>query len=254
MRKERLLTLDIGNRGINIYITVGDELCGKWSFLRIDPSWSSKLRSIFQRSGASDAVLVSVVPESTEMAVTILQEMQIQPIIISGEIETPIKIDYGTLKYLVADRVAVAVGAWIFYSDQAKQIVAVDAGTAITIDLIRDAIFLGGAIMPGIGLMLKSLQAETSQLNFEIKDVIPQFPAKSSEKCISAGIVAAAAGAVEFLWKKYTYPENSSLLILTGGDAEMLAQYLSVEFIIDPLLLLKGAVAIRDFVLNRRGK
>ncbi len=254
MTKERTLVIDIGNRLAKIYVVRGDELGGRWVFMQSDPSWFNKLESIAGNSKCRDAVLVSVIPDGTEQAQTIISRAGLETLVIHGEMRLPIRLDYGSPKRLGADRIATAVGAWHFYGDDlgAKDdaIVVIDAGSAITIDLVKNGMFYGGAIIPGLNLMRNSLHRNTAQLPQSPEKIAPQFPGKGTEQCIIAVAIAAAAGAVEFLWNKFTGKSEKRKLILTGGDSEILAGHIEIPHIIDPLLLLKGAVAILDFKKN----
>jgi len=254
MTKERTLVIDIGNRLAKIYVVRGDELGGRWVFMQSDPSWFNRLGDIAGKSKCRDAVLVSVIPDSIEQAQTILSRAGLETLVIGGEMRLPIRLDYGSPKRLGADRIATAVGAWHFYSDDFGKkddaIVIVDAGSAITIDLVKNGVFYGGAIMPGLNIMRNSLHRNTAQLPETTEKIAPQFPGKGTEQCIIAGAISAATGAVDFLWNKFTGKSAKGKLILTGGDSEILAGHIEIPHIIDQLLLLKGAVAILDFKKN----
>jgi len=251
MGKEKLLILDIGNRFIKVYVTVGDELGGRWQFSRADLAWSGRLSTIARQSGAEAAIVVSVVPETTEVALNVLAGEGLGVVNVNGEMELPIKLEYGNLRKLGADRVAVAVGAWNFYSDDAKKILVVDAGTAVTIDLISNGVFRGGAILPGIELMKRALFQSTAQLGPADDEIKPQFPGKGTGQCIAAGTVAAVCGAVIYLWERLVKSDINSLLLLTGGSAGFISSFLPLPHRIDDLLLVKGAIAIYDFAKAR---
>ncbi|MCD6594078.1 type III pantothenate kinase [bacterium] len=246
MKTERTLVLDIGNRFAKIYIVDGDNLGGKWIFKRANPIWLDKLENIAINSKCKSGVIVSVVPELTEMAHNTIEKSGIDSLIVGASIDLPLEIDYGSPKRLGADRIADAIGAWKFYSDIADSLMVVDAGTAITIDLIRNNKFLGGAILPGFNMMADSLHSGTAQLPAPDSKISPQFPGKATEQCISAGAIAAVVGACEFLWKKFMSKTKTGKLILTGGDAKKITEFINLEYIEDPLLLVKGAVAILD--------
>ncbi len=248
VRKQRVLVVDIGNRSVKIYITCGDELGGKWVFKRAGSDWDNRLGGIAVRSGSTGAVVVSVVPDATERSLISLSSAGIKPVVVSGKMNLPIEMDYGNLDLLGADRVATAVGAWKFYSDEADEIAVVDAGTAITFDIVRRGKFLGGAILPGVDMMMSSLHIGTAQLPRLKRRGSPQFPGKGTDQCIFAGVIAAAAGSVEYLWKKLVRNPQSALMVLTGGDAGTIRENIALPAKIDPLLLVKGAIAIYDFI------
>lgn len=109
---------------------------------------------------------------------------------------------------LGADRWAAAVG-WVSACSIGTQgppihgmQMIVSAGTATTIDLVRadvvdggTAEFLGGWILPGVGLMNTSLRAGTRDLNFSVDQAtgIADIP-NQSQQAITGGIGLAQAG------------------------------------------------------------
>ncbi|RKZ33078.1 hypothetical protein DRQ33_04790, partial [bacterium] len=244
---ERILILDIGNRYAKIYITEGDELGAEWSFAKGKPDWIQRLGDIAERSNSSQAIIVSVVPNLTEMAVMTLEQSGVNSTVVSGDMDLPMKFDYGALGKLGADRIADAIGAWQFYGEDTDSLLVVDAGTAITIDLVRQGTFLGGAIIPGLDMMKNALYSNTAQLTLPDNKITAQFPGKGTEQCIVAGSISAAVGAIRFLWNKFIQKDEYARIILTGGDSKILAKFMKDEFILDNLLLVKGAIAIFDY-------
>jgi type III pantothenate kinase len=136
----------------------------------------------------------------------------------------------------------------------------VDCGTAITVDVIdADGHHLGGLISPGLSLMKKSLVEGTEALQFsETKyphgrigslpiATLPPFLvvglADYTEAAIYSGTLSAAIGLIEHVLSKQ--PKNTQL-ILTGGDAELIAEQLAFTPIIDPDLVLRGLLVILE--------
>ena len=121
----------------------------------------------------------------------------------------------------------------------------VDCGTAITVDLIdTDGKHQGGLISPGLTLMKKSLAEGTEALQFYERNFI-FGPANFTEAAIYSGTLAAAAGLIEHVLSKQS---NAMQLILTGGDAEIIATQLSIKPIIDIDLVLRGLAIILEGV------
>lgn len=71
----------------------------------------------------------------------------------------PITVEYDRTS-LGVDRVAAAVGV----ADPDVPVLVVDAGTALTADLVADGRFIGGNISPGLKLRFRSLNHFTSRL------------------------------------------------------------------------------------------
>ncbi len=116
----------------------------------------------------------------------------------------------------------------------------VDCGTAITIDLVNgEGLHLGGFISPGLTLMKKSLAHGTDALLFN-NDCYSLVPANFTEAAIYSGTLLAAVGLIEKVLAK----QGNMTVILTGGDAELIAQHLSVECIVDADLVLHGLAIV----------
>ncbi len=122
---------------------------------------------------------------------------------------------------LGVDRWAALLGAWSMHR---APCLVVNAGTAITVDALNaDGEFLGGTIMPGLGLMMQSLRKGAAQLDVEPKPAqVTDFPDKTSDAihagCLNAAVGAVAAMAVHLAKHCDAMPE----VVLSGGDAEVL--------------------------------
>ena len=111
-------------------------------------------------------------------------------------------------------------------------LVVVDAGSAITVDMVtKDGKFQGGAILPGLGMQFASLAEGTASLPLLAgTSKKPHYPAKNTEDAIFSGVVTAAIAAIDLLIAKYcNYADinNEDVpVVLTGGDAPFLSPHL----------------------------
>lgn len=112
----------------------------------------------------------------------------------------------------------------------------VGCGTAITIDVVRAGSHKGGYILPGLRLMQDALLGGTRRVRFD--DSAPYSLALG----VSTGgaVRNAAVAAVVALVERVVRDEAIGKLVLTGGDADVLASLLSISCEVDPGLLLKG--------------
>lgn len=141
---------------------------------------------------------------------------------------------------LGVDRWLCLIAAWRQYR---KPVCIVDCGTALTVDLIdADGNHQGGLISPGLTLMKKSLDQGTEALPYS-EAHYASGPASFTEAAIYSGTLAAAVGLVEHVLAKQ--PENTQL-VLTGGDAELIAGQLDAAFVIEPDLVLRGLLCILE--------
>lgn len=113
----------------------------------------------------------------------------------------------------------------------------VDCGTAITVDLLDVCgNHLGGMICPGLALMKKALSEGTAALGYADASAVVG-PADHTEAAIYSGVLIAAVGLIEHVYAAQPEPCQ---LILTGGDARLIAEQLGYGCRIDADLILRG--------------
>lgn len=109
--------------------------------------------------------------------------------------------------------------------------VVVDAGSAITVDVMRDGVYQGGFISLGLRAAQEAYArlspALSMSFNFEVDLTIM---AKNTPDALTVGFLAPLVHKIESLGKP---------VYLTGGDAQMLARYFS-DAIVDEVLVFKG--------------
>ena len=109
----------------------------------------------------------------------------------------------------------------------------VDAGSAITVDMMERGIYKGGYIFPGIKAMLESYKRISPVLETELVPEIDvtQLPFTTKEQ-ISYGIIASIKALID-------RHSSGRSLYLTGGDGNMLAGFFS-HAVYDDTLVFKG--------------
>jgi type III pantothenate kinase len=138
------------------------------------------------------------------------------------------------------DRLLNALGA---FSRAEQACIIVDAGTAITVDFVDgQGTFHGGAIAPGLNMMLQSLHEHTAALpsvKFEPPPEGTPF-GKNTREAMLVGVQGAARGLVRHLAEKYSeFYEAYPQIIATGGDARTLFENDDlVEHIVPDLTLI----------------
>ena len=109
----------------------------------------------------------------------------------------------------------------------------IDAGSAITIDVMMNSMHLGGAIMPGISHVLKACEAISSRLKISLNsqvslDALPQKTADA----VSYGVIKPILLLIESM-------ANGSKIYFTGGDGEFLSRFFA-DSIYDRMLVFRG--------------
>lgn len=124
-------------------------------------------------------------------------------------------------------------------------VLIVDAGTAVTYDLLdTGGQHLGGLILPGIRMMRTSLLTGTQIPLHEPVDADLPWATDTGE-AIAAASIQAPAALIERLHLRLAHQTGiEPRLILTGGDAERLAAAIAAPAEQIPDLVLRGLAAI----------
>ena len=109
----------------------------------------------------------------------------------------------------------------------------IDAGSAITVDVMERGIYKGGYIFPGIKAMLESYKRISPALDVPLADHldITRLPLTTKEQ-ISYGIIASIKALIE----KH---KEKKRLYFTGGDGKLLAGFFR-DAVYDEALVFKG--------------
>ena len=153
----------------------------------------------------------------------------------------PIRLDYKTPATLGADRVADACGAWALH--RGEDCLIIDAGTCITVDFLdHEGTYHGGAIMPGLKMNLQALHTFTAKLPLIELEPGRKAPVlgRSTEESIVAGTLGATLLALAGYVTLYRQKSPALRVLLTGGDAPLLAQGASAGWEQVPMLSLIG--------------
>ncbi len=109
----------------------------------------------------------------------------------------------------------------------------VDAGSAITVDIVQDAKYMGGFILPGLQAYIQSYKTISPALDVVLSKEpnLNTLPLTTKEQ-ISYGIIAS----IKALIDKHS---KGKKLYFTGGDGKFLSQYFE-EAIYDEMLVFDG--------------
>ena len=122
--------------------------------------------------------------------------------------------------------------------------IIVDAGTAITIDLLKPPNqFWGGTILPGLPLQLASLSSGTDGLPSVELQQVPPLVGKDTTAAIQSGVFWGAVGAVKEIVARMKNEHSVGGVFVTGGDGPKIAEHLKGEVTLVPHLVLEGILA-----------
>lgn len=195
-------------------------------------------------------VVLSSVDGSAARAISqlLLERIGVETLYIQSDIIVPMLHALDDASTLGQDRVLCAFAAF----KRVKQAcVVIDAGTAVTVDFVDgEGTFQGGAIAPGMAMMLKSLHEHTSALpevEFALPDVARGVYGKDTRHAMVLGVKAGVIGLVHYLINEYAnaygaYPQ----IVATGGDAVALFEHDDlVEHVIPDLQLIGILEAVK---------
>jgi type III pantothenate kinase len=169
---------------------------------------------------------------------------------IGGDTPTPLRNAYTTPLSLGVDRLANAVAAALRFPD--RPVLAIDAGTCITYDVVdADGSYVGGAISPGMLMRAKAMHAYSARLPLSVPlEQVPVFGTDTSSS-LSVGIHHGIVGEIRGFIEHFGYHRPHLAVVLTGGDALRFVRALKSGIFAHPLLTLEGLHAIHVF--NRAG-
>jgi type III pantothenate kinase len=191
-----------------------------------------------------DAVLCSVVPTVSAMLQEVLSQLLQGTVLhISSSLRLPFVLQYESPEAFGADRIALCAAGRKLFPD--RPLIALDVGTAITVDVLGSTgLYLGGFIMPGINLMARSLHDRTAQLPLITVIKPGELLGHSTAACIRNGIYWGCIAQIEGLAGRVMRSlreegEGEPAIIITGGNAPSVLPSLHL-----PVLLVEHAVAL----------
>jgi type III pantothenate kinase len=148
---------------------------------------------------------------------------------------------------LGVDRWMAVLAAYAMHADTCC---IVDCGSAITLDFVqRTGEHLGGLIVPGLTMMKNSLLQDTEEIRLTTEDTwgdADRIAGRSTEEAVLGGIISMTVALIGNCLDRFERDQaTTAALILTGGDARILANYLSRNCVVNSALVLDGlAVAL----------
>ena len=206
----------------------------------------SGLADDFRGHAAPRLVVVSNVA-GTRVRNPLLRALEVWPVyvnvggpihwIASREEQCGVRNGYRNPAQLGTDRWAALVGARALVPQD--PVLVVVCGTATTIDLLSpEGHFLGGNILPGMGLMLRSLHTNTAALPDADGEYL-NHPTQTVD-AITSGCQHAQAGTIERLFRRHRAEYGDLRCLISGGAGKTVAPRLSIPYRYHDNLVLEG--------------
>lgn len=162
----------------------------------------------------------------------------------------PINNQYETPETLGKDRLAAVVGAYGLFPGQ--HCLVVDAGTCITYDwLTADGAYLGGNIAPGLSMRLKAMNHFTARLPKVDRGAAVQTIGRTTEEAMRNGAQEGILLEIEGYRQWSSANLGRIKVLLTGGDADFLANKFKSEIFVNHHLVLVGLNKILEYNVKR---
>jgi len=199
------------------------------------------------RTALEGAILSSVVPALTPIlsrAVEIITGLAC--LTVGAGVKTGLPLGVNDPGTVASDLVCAAVAAKEFYP---LPCIAIDTGTAITLTVVDGkGRYIGGAILPGIGIAVDSLAEKTALL----PHIDIQAPRRAigtcTVDCMRSGAVFGMAGSVDGLIERMAEElgQQPATIVATGRMNALLAEHCRHSITCDETLLLRGLRVIWD--------
>ncbi|MBH5320680.1 type III pantothenate kinase [Paenibacillus sp. GSMTC-2017] len=244
-----IFVIDVGNTNIVLGIYRGKELLHHWRLstnrsATVD-EYGMNIHNLFHYAGVrmdqiEGVIISSVVPPLMRTLEQLcLKYVRKAPLVVGPGVKTGLNIRYENPREVGADRIVNSVAGIEKYG---TPLIVVDFGTATTFDYIDpNGSYLGGAIVPGIGISTEALYQRAAKLpRIELtrpKSVIGRNPVTSMQAGIIFGYAGQVDGIVNRIRAEFSVTPR---VIATGGLAELIAAESETIQEVDPLLTLEG--------------
>jgi len=242
---------DIGNTSTKVCILNNKfEIAKSFNFETIKIFKKNYIKKILSnylnKNLNSNLLFSSVVPAAYKEIKKIFKSMEFKLFEIKDfSLDKIIKINVKNKKQLGSDRIANAIGAKKF-----KNCLVLDFGTATTFDVIKNEVYEGGVIAPGVKLSIMNLNKNTALLPLINLKKNQKNYGKNTKEALNAGFVWGYEGLINNIINKITSREkNNYKIILTGGYANFFNSIIKKKISIDQDITIKGIAKVyKEFI------
>lgn len=207
--------MDIGNTLVKLAVVDDGRIVMERSTEQLLPAM---LDSLLAESPVEKAIVASTRGDASDLVALVRSRVE-RVMEFTSRTPTPIRNAYLTPETLGRDRLAAAVGASILYPE--RNVLVVDFGTAVTIDLVTaDNTFRGGCISPGMQTRFRALHDYTASLPLCSPDEGGELLGLTTEEAIQRGVMNSLTFEIEGYIARMVDEIDDLCVIFTGGDAK----------------------------------
>lgn len=214
-----ILTVDLGNSTLSWILHDGNDRVAAGT-VELNGSLPRDLFREIAEGGftdrLTDVAAASVVPSLDDSLRELCRErFNLSPRFIDYRSAGELVLAVDNPKELGADRIAACLGALRLC---APPLLVIDSGTATTFDLVDEMnVYIGGAIAPGLSLMIRSLAQNTAKLK-EIPFREPaEAAARNTADHIRVGVYHHFVGGIERLIREYRKLMGRNVTVVASG-------------------------------------
>jgi type III pantothenate kinase len=234
--------IDIGNTFTKLAVFQSREMAAFTSFEGVDVNY---IRQFCDQNQLIENAIVSTVREYPPELDAFLGE-NFNVIFFTHDTPVPVINKYITPETLGKDRLAGVIGARQLMPQ--SDVLVIDAGTALTYDLITSAgEYQGGSISPGIAMRYMALHTFTGRLPLLDFYDDATLTGNNTKSCIQSGVLNGALAEIEGIIASYKLIYPALKIILTGGDHNYFDKRLKIKTFAAPNLVLEGLNLILNF-------
>lgn len=233
---------DIGNTSTKICVLNRNFITLKSFIFETNKVYKKKyldklLKNFLNKNTNPKILFSSVVPSALKEIKKIFKNTKYKIIEIKDlNLKKIIKINVKNNSELGSDRIANAIGASKF-----KNCLILDFGTATTFDIVKEGVYEGGVIAPGVKLSMTNLSSSTALLPMFSLNNNQKNYGKNTKEALNAGFIWGYEGLINNIIKKITSKWKMKYkIILTGGYAKFFKKIIKKKTTVDQNITIKG--------------
>lgn len=229
------LAIDIGNSFLKIGVFDNEKKLFVESYRDFD---AKSLEYLLKEYKIIKAICSSVRKED-ESIENMLGEAGISLHKLSHTSRLPFRSLYETPRTLGTDRIAALAFGYNKYPG--RNVLLIDAGTAVTYDLLNESgVFEGGNISPGIGIRYRALNEFTGRLPLVSPDNKYDILGRNTENAIRSGVQQGLVFEINEYIRNLKKTHRNLEILMTGGDARYLSEKVEHKVSYEKDMIIEG--------------
>lgn len=239
------LIIDIGNTQIKAGFFENNQL------VKLETSTLGEIEFVFDLVSTNKNISNVIISSVRKYPKKLIAKLKLQyklVLFFNSELKIPIENRYESKNTLGYDRLAACTGAQGLYTG--KNILVIDAGTAITFDFVNNkGQYIGGCISLGLEMRFKALHEFTQKLPKLSKNENFNLIGKNTNDAIISGVQNGLIFEIDAYITNLKLKHSDLHIVMTGGDSNFLSNLLSNKTNLHPEIVLEGLNKILNFNL-----